>query len=148
MRLNYHGWTKTATKWPNNLRCRTDFYPLVGVALTLLVAFMLETPTYPHHGVIADLPHSGYASQMPKAMREDAQIVSVMRDGRIYFGNTPMSAEDLPDKFREGLKKGAEKKVYIRADARARYVDVKQVLVEIRQAGIENVCLLTEKLQP
>jgi biopolymer transport protein ExbD len=54
----------------------------------------------------------------------------------------------MPDKIREGLKNGAEKKVYMRADARARYVDVKQVLIEIRQAGIENVCLLAEKLQP
>jgi biopolymer transport protein ExbD len=51
----------------------------------------------------------------------------------------------MPDKIREGLKNGAEKKVYMRADARARYVDVKQILVEIRQAGIENICFLTRE---
>jgi|GraSoiStandDraft_55_1057291.scaffolds.fasta_scaffold26566_3 biopolymer transport protein ExbD len=74
--------------------------------------------------------------------------VDATRDGKIYFRNVPISAKNLPDKIREGLKNGAEKKVYLRADARARYGDVKQALIEIRQTGIDNVCFLAEKLQP
>jgi len=66
----------------------------------------------------------------------------------LYFRNVAISAAELPDKIREGLKNGAEKKVYIRADARATYIDVKQALIEIRLAGIENVCFLAEKIQP
>ena len=66
----------------------------------------------------------------------------------LYFRNVAISAVELPDKIREGLKNGAEKKVYIRADTRARYIDVKQALIEIRLAGIENVCFLAEKIQP
>jgi len=49
--------------------------------------------------------------------------VDATRDGKIYFRNVPISAKNLPDKIREGLKNGAEKKVYLRADARARYGD-------------------------
>jgi biopolymer transport protein TolR len=146
VRLNYHGWTKTAVKWPNHFLCRANVYPLTGIAVTLLVAFMLGTASTPHHyGYSTDLPVSRFARQMPKALREDAQIVSVTRDGKIYFGHTPMVAEDLPDMIRERLKNGTEKKVYLRADARAKYGDVKLVLTEIRQAGIENVCILAEK---
>jgi len=37
-----------------------------------------------------------------------------------------------------------KKKVYLRADARARYGDVKQALIEIRQAGIEMFASLRE----
>jgi len=74
--------------------------------------------------------------------------VDAPRDGKIYFRNVPISAKNLPDKIREGLKNGAEKKVYLRAAARARYGDVKQALIEIRQTGIDNVCFLAEKLQP
>jgi len=85
---------------------------------------------------------------MPRAVREDALTVGVTRDGKVYFRNVPISAEDLPDQIREGLRSGAEKKVYFRADARARYGDVKQVLIEIRRAGIENVCFLAGKIQP
>jgi biopolymer transport protein ExbD len=107
---------------------------------------MLGTATTPHHyGYSTDLPVSRFAMQMPKAIREDAQIVSIARDGKIYFGHTPMVAEDLPDQIRERLQNGAERKVYLRADARAKYGDVKLVLTEIRQAGIENVCILAEK---
>ncbi len=147
MRLNYHGWTKTAVKWPNRIHGRIDAYPLVGFAVTLLVIFMVSLPMVTH-GSIMDLPRTWHASPMPRAVREDALSVAITRDGKIYFRNTAISAEELPGKIREGLKNGAEKKVYLRADARARYGDVKQVLIKIRQAGIENVCFLTEKLQP
>ncbi len=147
MRRNYHGWMKTGVKWPNRIHSRVDAYPLVGLAVTLLVIFMV-CPPIGTHGSTVDLPRTWHASPMPRAMRENALSVGVMRDARIYFRNVPISAEDLPDQIREGLRNGAEKKVYLRADARARYGDVKQVLIEIRQAGIENVCFLAEKLQP
>ena len=147
MRLRYHGWTKTAVKWPNRIHSRVDAYPLVGLAVTLLVIFMVCPPMVTP-GSTVDLPQTWYAGPMPRAAREDALSVGVTRDAKIYFRNIAISAAELPDKIREGLKNGAERKVYIRADARARYGDVKQVLIEIRLAGIENVCFLAEKLQP
>jgi biopolymer transport protein TolR len=147
MRRNCHGWTKTAVKWPNNLRCQINSYPVGGVAMGLLIAFMLGTATYPHHGLSVDLPRTFHAYPMPKAAREDALSVGVTRDGKIYLRNVPISADDLPDQIREGLRSGAEKKVYLRADARARYVDVREALIGIREAGIENVCILAEKME-
>ncbi len=147
MRLSYHGWTKTAAKWPNGIHSRIDAYPLVGSAVTLLVILIVSPPVVTR-GFIVDLPQTWSANPMPSAVREDVLSVEVTRDGKIYFRNIAILAEELPGKIREGLKNGAEKKVYLRADARARYGDVKQALIEIRQAGIENVCFLTEKLQP
>ena len=147
MKWGYHGWTKAAVKWPNRIHGRIDAYPLVGLALTLLVIFMLvPAVTPPHHGWNVDLPQSRYASPKPRAAREDAQIVSVMRDGQIYYRNMRVRADDLPEKIRESVKEGADRKIYIRADARARYFAVKQVLTDIRQAGIENVCFFVEKV--
>ncbi|HKV62213.1 MAG TPA: biopolymer transporter ExbD [Candidatus Acidoferrum sp.] len=147
MKRGYHGWTKTAVKWPNRIQSEIDAYPLVGLALTLLVIFMLlPTGTSHHHGWSVDLPQSRYASPMPRAVREDAQIVSVMRDGQIYYRNVRVMADDLPEKIRESVKGGADRKIYLRADARARYFTVKQVLAEIRQADIEKVCFFVEKV--
>jgi biopolymer transport protein ExbD len=85
---------------------------------------------------------------MPRAAREDAQIVSVMSDGQIYYRNFRVTADDLPELIREGVKYGADRKIYIRADARAKYLSVKNVLTEIRQAGIENVCFFAERVSP
>jgi len=85
---------------------------------------------------------------MPRAIREDAQIVSVLRDGRIFYRNLQIVADDLPDKIREGVRSGADRRVYIRADAWAKYMDVNRVLSEVRKAGIENVCFLAERVSP
>jgi biopolymer transport protein ExbD len=45
--------------------------------------------------------------------------------------------------LREGVREGSERKVYLRADARAKYGEVKAVLDQIRLAGIENVAFMT-----
>ena len=138
---------RQGVKWPNRIHSRVDAYPPCGARGYSSCDFLVCPPIVTH-GSGVDLPRTWYAGPMPRAVREDALSVPVTRDGKIYFRNVPISAKDLPDKIREGLKNGAEKKVYLRADTRARYGDVKQALIEIRQAGIENVCFLTEKLQP
>jgi biopolymer transport protein ExbD len=147
MKQGYHGWTKTAVKWPNRIPGRIDAYPLVGLAITLLVIFMV-TPPMVTHSYSVDLPRTQYASPTPRAVRKDAQIVSILPDGQIYYRHTRVMADDLPGLIREGVRNGAERKIYIRADSRAKYFSVKQVLTEIRQAGIENVCFLAERVSP
>jgi biopolymer transport protein TolR len=148
MRLGYHGWTKTTVKWPNRIHCRIDAYPLAGLAFALLIIFMIVPAVTPHYGWGPDLPRTRYASPMPRAVREDAQIVSVMRDGQIYYRNLRVTADDLHAQIRESVRNGADRKIYIRADARAKYLEVKQVLNEISKAGIENICFLAEKVSP
>jgi len=81
-------------------------------------------------------------------MREDAQIVSVTRDGRLYYRNTIIRADDLQDQIRESVRNGADRKIYIRADARAKYIDVEQVLDEISKTGIQDVSFFAEKVSP
>jgi len=147
MKLGYHGWTKTAVKWPNRIPNRIDAFPFVGLTITLLVIFMV-TPPMVTHGFSADLPVVHFASPMPRALREDAQVVSVMRDGAVYYGNTRIDADDLAERIRESLKKGADRKIYIRADARAKYMDIERVLDEISKTGIQNVSFFAEKLLP
>jgi biopolymer transport protein ExbD/biopolymer transport protein TolR len=79
------------------------------------------------------------------AMRDDAQLVMVMRDGRIYLRNYGVTAGSLADGLRENLKRGSERRVYLRVDTRARYDDVAAVLDAIRAAGIQDVSVITER---
>ena len=147
MKSGYHGWTKTAVRWPNRIHSGINAYPLVGLTLALLIAFMIGTPT-PHHGWSLDLPRTRFARPMPRAAREDAQIVSVARDGRIFYRNTVIAVDELSDRIRESIKNGADRKLYIRADARARYGDIQRVLDEISKTGIRDVCFIAEKVSP
>ena len=148
MKSEYHGWKRTAAKWPNKIYWRIDVYPFVAVNLALLIIFMIVPGVTPRHSSGPELPRSRYASAIPSAVREDAQIVSIARDGRIFYRNTVIAVDELPDRIRESIKNGADRKVYVRADARARYGGIQRVLDEISKTGIQNICFLAEKVSP
>ena len=148
MKSEYHGWKRTAAKWPNKIYWRIDVYPFVAVNLALLIIFMIVPGVTPRHSSGPELPRSRYASAIPRAVREDAQIVSIARDGRIFYRNTVIAVDELPDRIRESIKNGADRKVYVRADARARYGGIQRVLDEISKTGIRDVCFFAEKVSP
>jgi biopolymer transport protein ExbD len=52
--------------------------------------------------------------------------------------------DELPDKVSGAVGAGSENRVYIYADARAKYSIVKKALDTIRLAGIENVSFIME----
>jgi len=147
VKLGYDGWTKTGVKWPNSIHSGINAYPLVGLAFALLITFMIGTST-PHHRWGPDLPRARFASPMPRAVREDAQIIYVLRDGAIYYGNSRIAGDELHVRIRESVKNGADRKIYICADVRAKYGPVNQVLTEISKADIQNICFLAEKVSP
>lgn len=95
------------------------------------------------HGTTVELVKSRYATARPGALREDTILVSIPRDGATYVGRYRIRPADLPDAIREALQNGAERKVYLKVDARAKYGDVMYVLAEIRRAGIGTVCFVT-----
>jgi len=56
---------------------------------------------------MADLPRARFVSPVPGAAREDAQIVSVSRDGQIFYRNVKVRIGDLPEQIRESIRNGA-----------------------------------------
>lgn len=90
-----------------------------------------------------DLAEASQAMPLPGAQREDAMFVWVSRDGTIHFRAREVRLHGLADEIRNAVKAGSEKRVYLEADARAKYQDVDTVLGEIRKAGIENVSIVT-----
>jgi biopolymer transport protein TolR len=125
---------------PTELICRMDVTAFLSIQLVLLFILMVgvsDRPDLPTNGT--DQPKVAHFVPMPGANREDAMLVAVQRDGRVWFGNQPVSAAELPSQIREAVSHGAERKVYIHADAHARYGSVLEVLSAVRSAGIENV---------
>lgn len=74
--------------------------------------------------------------------------ILVVRDGTIYFGNGRVAAEDLTGQIEERVRNGAEKKVYLVVDARAKFGSAEKVLDQIRLAGIREVSFLTDQPFP
>ena len=121
-----------------------NLWPFVAVLLVLLIVFMVGGP--PIHGDVAvDLPSAFQAKAQPKARAEDAMKVYVIRDGRVYFRNHMAQPESLPFFIRNAVQEGAERKIYLAVDSRARYSDAAAVVEQIRNAGIEEICILAYK---
>jgi biopolymer transport protein ExbD len=134
----------SALRKRNALLSGIDVWGLFGILLVLLFILMVYVPV-PYHGVSVDRATAVHSTPMPGAKREDAMRIFVLRDGRIYFGNHAVATEDLPDEIRERLRNGAERKIYLAVDARAKYADAEKVLDQVRVAGIRDVSLLTEQ---
>ena len=118
--------------------------PMVDVMLVLLIIFMVITPML-QKGIQVNMAKTDNPMQMPDADKEDALIVAVQRDGRIFFGTQQVGPEELTQKVKDRLATKADKRVYVRADARARYKAVVEVVDNVRSAGVDQLGLLTEQ---
>jgi biopolymer transport protein ExbD/biopolymer transport protein TolR len=131
----------------NSLRrliCRIDVTALAAILFVLVTAFAVH-PVADLPMDVTDSPKVAHAVAIPAALREDMMEVAVTRDGSIWFQHERFAADRLPQAIREQLSHGAERKVYIRADSRARYGTVIQVLNGVRSAGVENVAFLVDQ---
>jgi len=118
--------------------------PMVDVMLVLLIIFMVITPML-QKGVTVNLAQAANPVPMADADREDALIVAVMRDGKIFFDTQQVSPEELTNKVKERVASRANKMVYVKADARAHYKAVVDVVDNVRSAGVDQLGLLTEQ---
>src|SRR5215470_6939278 len=119
--------------------------PMVDVMLVLLIIFMVVTPML-QHGPPIELARAENPAAMPDADKEDALLVSVNREGKVFFGNDQVpNPADLTEKIRDRIATRADKKVYVRADARSHYKNVVDVVDDVRSAGVSELGLITEQ---
>src|SRR5579863_1290197 len=120
--------------------------PMVDVMLVLLIIFMVITPLLTK-GAQVDKYRSKNAIAMKAADKEDAVLVAVTRNGQIFLspGNKLLLVEDLPGRVRDLLTNKLDKTVYIKADRRAKYEAVEDVVDNLRAAGVDQLGLLTEQ---
>jgi biopolymer transport protein ExbD len=120
--------------------------PMADIMLVLLIIFMVVTPML-QKGVSVDMTKVDNPREMQDADKDDAIIVAITRDDKIYLGNTQMAKEDLTGQIKDKISTRLDKTVYVKSDARAKYGVVVAVVDEIRSAGVDQLGLLTEKNQ-
>ena len=138
------GFLKSANR-PNELYCRIDPAPFAALVFAMFFLFLADF-RHPHaqHRWPFERVVARHAKNLPEANREDAIWIILARDGHIYFRNTRILPVDLPNRIRDSVLNGAEKRIYLQVDAREQYRDVNAVLQQIQIAGIEKVSILTE----
>lgn len=131
--------------------CWMDVSALLAVFLVIFISLAVSPVGHRgSEGAGIDLVKSAHSRLLPRAIREDALLVAVTCDGKLYFGNRRVRPEDLPEQIRNGVRGGAEKRAYFMVDARGSYADVKLAIEQVSLAGVTNVSFLTfpARLQP
>jgi biopolymer transport protein ExbD len=121
--------------------------PMVDVMLVVLIIFMVITPML-NKGANVELARARNPIVMADADKEDAVIVAITRDGQVFLspGLQKVNPEDLAPKVKDMLADKPSKIVYIRADGRAKYERVEDVVDNLRAGGVDDVGLLTEQI--
>ncbi len=120
--------------------------PMVDVMLVLLIIFMVITPML-SKGVSVDMVRTRNPIAMEDADKEDAVVVAVTRDGRVFLGRGQTDPDELGRVVGDIIENKLDKTVYIKSDARARYDRVVDVINILRTEGVDQLGLLTEKIQ-
>ena len=119
--------------------------PMVDVMLVLLIIFMVITPML-SKGVSVDMVRARNPIAMDEADKEDAILVAITRDGKVFLGTSQVEIKDLGKSISDEINTRIDKTVYVKSDARARYDVVVEVVNGLRSVGVDQVGLLTEKL--
>jgi biopolymer transport protein ExbD len=120
--------------------------PMADVMLVLLIIFMVITPML-QKGVSVDMAKAANPRQMPDADKEDAVVLAVTRDGKMFLGADSVRLGDVTTKVKDRISSKLDKTVYVKSDARAKYGDVVALVDNVRAAGVDSLGLLTEKLE-
>jgi biopolymer transport protein ExbD len=120
--------------------------PMADIMLVLLIIFMVVTPML-QKGVSVDMAKVNNAEDMQNADKDDAIILAVTRDGKMYLGSKQIQLSEITNAVKDQISNRLDKTVFVRSDARAKYGDVVKAVDEVRSAGVDNLGLLTEKNQ-
>ena len=117
--------------------------PLVDVMLVLLIIMMLVAPML-EQGVSVKLPKATNATAKPQS--QDQTIIAIAANRSMYINAKPVQEAELATKVSELLenKPGGERIVIIRADEEVEYGAVMAAMDSLRQAGIEDIGLITQ----
>jgi biopolymer transport protein TolR len=114
--------------------------PLVDVMLVLLIIFMISAPLLTV-GVPLELPKTEAGAMQDQA---EPLTVSVKADGQIFLNETQVGFAALSPALRDMAGQGFSKPIYVRADGRAPYAIVAQVMASLSASGFSSINLITD----
>ena len=116
--------------------------PLCDVMLVLLIIMMIVAPLL-QQGVNVKLPQASNTVDKPEVQGQT--VVAIGRDKQMYLNAKPVQESDMATKVNELLENAKEKIVLIKADEEVEYGAVMAAMDQLRQAGIEDIGLITER---
>ncbi|HVH28150.1 MAG TPA: biopolymer transporter ExbD [Vicinamibacterales bacterium] len=118
--------------------------PLVDVMLVLLIIIMLIAPML-QEGISVKLPRAEYSSDKPETAGQTS--IAIAPNGVVYVNAKEVKPEELGERVKTLIEDKApdERIVLIKADEAVDYKIVMDAMDQLREAGIEDIGLITEK---
>ncbi len=114
--------------------------PLVDVMLVLLIVFMISAPLMTA-GVPLELPKTEAAAMQDQ---QTPITVSIRADGAVFVQDQPVPFESLSPRIKAMSEGERAKPIYVRADGRASYAVVAQVMGSLSTSGFSSINLITD----
>ena len=132
----------STNKGPSTSMSEINVTPLVDVMLVLLIIFMISAPLL-QSGVEIDLPQGN----LEMSVNEENLILSLDAEGKHYLNDKFLHPDVLLENVSKAVASSKSKTVYIRGDANIKYGMVVELLSRLREAGIDQVSLITEPVE-
>ena len=115
--------------------------PLINVVFLLLIFFLLAGTMKPSENVAVSLPEGALNDR-----EQDVPTTLIVEaDGFIWLGDRVMDAKLSGVMVEKHLKDTNTKRVAIKADANAPADAVLELMEGLREAGVEQVTIMTER---
>ena len=115
--------------------------PFVDVVLVLLIIFMLTAPLL-QSGIEVELPKT----KTVKVIVQERVVITIDRRQRLYVGDDLVNVNALERVLAARVPAG-QQSVFVRCDESVPFGTFATVMDALRQAGIENISVVTEPLR-
>jgi len=118
-----------------------NMVPFIDVVLVLLIIFMITAPIL-QSGIEVDVPKT----KTVKELTEVRMVVTIDRSQRVYLNDKPVNIHELGKQVVAQSRDPKRQAVYVRADETVPFGSWATVVDTLRQAGIQNISVVTQPL--
>ena len=127
---------------PAKMQAAINITPLVDVVLVLLIIFMVMAPEM-RKGPDVNLPNTEKPTQ--QGDERGRILVSIDETGGLWINNQHVAADQFGDALRAAVGTETDPKVVIRGDAKLNFLQVRQAMEAIEEAGFRGVGLIAKR---
>lgn len=118
-----------------------DVTPLIDLAFSLLIIFMISTPLL-EQSIQVDLPRESPKPQTSRA-EQRLQSITIDNQGTLYWGDAAVSRSQLDDLLASAANEAEQPVITLRADRTISYQEVVSVIDLIKQHNLTKLNLET-----